>query len=310
VITFAVFHYDMPAALRRLFMPHGQDVEFDFVGMLDLALRSAERFHPGCQKVVLTDLVTDFSRLPRDVRIIRHPIDPTQALFDRAVAQRDFLVRHDFASHVILMDSDVLINNELESSFDGSFDVGLTYRSIKAMPLNAGLIALHAGRSRAAVTFFDAMLRAMRAHYSSDPGWLWLSDQFGLIEAVGRQAFWARTEDRLQTDDGVRIRLWPCETHNDSVINEWRAILVRDPRRRVLHFKGDVKRLMQPYWSAHLDGDRSVAGRAAQRTWLVALAVAEFLSQGAKAPDQLAMRLFRAMSRRARRLAARLSRER
>jgi hypothetical protein len=53
--------------------------------------------------------------------------------------------------------------------------------------------------------------------------------------------------------DGCRIRLLPCEVWNFSPDNRLAAIADGLPDKLVLHFKGQRKRLMEPFWSTFLE---------------------------------------------------------
>lgn len=273
MITFVIFHIELGERRRQALIPSCRGVPVDYLEMVDLAFRSAEMFHPNCRKVILTDRATDFSGLPEGIGILRHEIDPTRVMFERTLVQQQFLAQHDFDSHVLLMDSDMLINNRLDSCFDVDFDVGLTYRGHPDMPINGGLIAVRNSRRGPSLAFFDSLVRIMWESYSQDL--TWFCDQHALIEAVGRAEFGRRPSDTMETPSGVRIQLWPCETHNYSPDNQWHRILWRDARRRIMHFKGERKRLMKPYWSTHLSGDETRAGKWSRRAEFAGRALGE-----------------------------------
>ena len=108
-----------------------------------------------------------------------------------------------------------------------------------------------------ALAFFDNVIRLMQEDHPDKLAWY--GDQYALMEAIGKTAFLARQSDRLESAAGVRIALWPCATHNYSPPDEWPLILLRRPARRIIHFKGNLKALMKPYWRAHLAHDRTPA---------------------------------------------------
>jgi hypothetical protein len=257
MITFAVFHSEIPRGLREKIVPHRSGATSDYASLADMTIRSAELFHPNCGKVILTNRTTNFPGLTQDVQVLRYDIDPSKIMFERASVQREFLRQHDFRSHVLLIDSDMLLNGEFESTFYDSFDVGLTYRHSVYPPINGALIAVHRSCRKPALAFFDNVIRLMQEDHPDNLAWY--GDQYALMEAVGKTAFLARRSDRIESAAGIRIALWPCDTHNYSPPDEWPLILLRRSNRRIIHFKGDLKELMQPYWRAHLADDRTPA---------------------------------------------------
>jgi hypothetical protein len=60
------------------------------------------------------------------------------------------------------------------------------------------------------------------------------------------------SEYQVVERDGCRLLLLPCSSYNFSPHNRYRAICSRLPDKAVLHFKGQRKRLMTPFWRAWL----------------------------------------------------------
>jgi hypothetical protein len=260
MITFVVFHIDLPGSQIDV-VPFAKGTRPDYVDMAALAFQSAALFHPGCRRVILTDDATAFPGLPSDVEVVRRPIDSTKVMYERMVSELEFIREHGRDSDLLFIDADMLINGPLDSLFARDLDLGLTYRDKPDMPINGGLIAVARHGSAAAEAFFGRVVDVMRTEYSHTLGWF--CDQYGIIDTIGRERFEQRPSSDLIDVDGVRIALWPCDTHNYSPRNAWRHILFRETRRKIIHFKGPRKRLMRPYWEVHLEplmGDGSPHG--------------------------------------------------
>jgi hypothetical protein len=249
MITFVVFHVDLPGSQIDV-VPFAKGARPDYVDMADLAFQSAVLFHPACRRVILTDEVTAFPDLPSDVEVIRRPIDATKVMYERMVSELKFIRERGSDSDLLFIDADMLINGPLDSLFARDLDLGLTYRDHPDMPINGGLIAVARHGSAAAEAFFGCVVDVMRTRYAHTLGWF--CDQYAIIDTIGREQFERRPSDLIDVD-GARIALWPCDTHNYSPRNAWREILFRQSRRKIVHFKGPRKRLMRPYWEAHLE---------------------------------------------------------
>ncbi len=249
MITFVVFHANLPGSQIDV-VPFAKGTRPDYVDMAAMAFQSAALFHPDCRRVILTDDATAFPGLPSDVEVIRRPLDPTKVMYERMVSELEFIRERGRDSDLLFIDADMLINGPLESLFARDLDLGLTYRDQQDMPINGGLIAVAQHGHAAAQAFFGRVVDVMRTKYSHTLGWY--CDQYAIIDTIGPERFERRPSDLIDVD-GLRIALWPCDTHNYSPRNRWRNILLRDSRRKIIHFKGPRKRLMRPYWEVHLE---------------------------------------------------------
>jgi len=149
----------------------------------------------------------------------------------------------------------ILLTRDFSAAFDGSFDVGLTYRngpSLSAMPVNEGIIVGAQGNAPALKTFFDDVLDIYEwlaaapspsARYGFDIR-NWRGGQLslaGLIDwTVPPQA------SAKVVINKVRYKFLPCFDFNYTVTPS-------DPpqflaTRWAIHFKGaKAKGLMAPY---------------------------------------------------------------
>jgi hypothetical protein len=250
MITFVVFHVDLPGSQLDV-VPFAKGTRPDYVDMAAMAFQSAALFHPGCRRVILTDDTTAFPGLPSDVELVRRPIDATKVMYERMVSELQFMREHGRDGDLLFIDADMLINGPLDSLFARDHDLGLTYRNKPDMPINGGLIAVARHGRAAAQAFFGRVVDVMQTRYSHTLGWF--CDQYAIIDTIDRERFEQRPSSDLIDVDGIRIAFWPCDTHNYSPSNALRNILFRHARRKIIHFKGPRKRLMRPYWEAHLE---------------------------------------------------------
>jgi hypothetical protein len=274
VITFVVFHVDLPGSQIDV-VPFAKGTRPDYVDMAALAFQSAALFHPECRRVILTDDATTFPGLPDDVEVVRRPLDPTKVMYERMVSELEFIREHGRDSNLLFIDADMLINGPLDSLFARDLDLGLTYRDLPDMPINGGLIAVARHGHAAAEAFLGRVVGVMQTKYAHTLGWY--CDQYAIIDTIGRERFERRPSDPIDVD-GTHIALWPCDTHNYSPRNRWRKILLRESRRKIIHFKGPRKRLMRPYWEAHLEPLTGTGSPRGGRLRLAARSAVELLT--------------------------------
>ncbi len=210
---------------------------------------SATRFHPPCRRVILSDMRTRFPP-GADVEIIRRELDPKTPMLSRSLAWLDFLRRAD--GHVILLDSDILINGDLSHVFAADFAVCFTYRAGDTKwPINAGLNFAHGKRLDEAVRFHELWLRRYRSGHGDHS--VWGGDQDAL-RALFADVDFERDDCFTHRLGDIDIRFVPCATYNFS------TDMATDmdghfPRARALHFKGRRKPFMLPYWREHIQND-------------------------------------------------------
>ena len=203
---------------------------------------SAQRFHPDCRRVILSDMQTRFPPHP-DTEIIRFQLDPKIPMMSRSVAWLNYLRRAD--GHTIFIDSDILINGDLSHIFADDFAVCFTYRDGDAKwPINADINFAH-GQLLAKVAEFHArwLGRYRAAHHDYS---VWGGDQDALRELFAAVNF-PREDCFTQRFGDIDIRFVPCAAYNFS------TIIAEDmdghyPDARLLHFKGRRIPFMLPYW--------------------------------------------------------------
>lgn len=248
--TFVSFHSDRPDGVAGAH-PNANLDHAGYRRMLDLLFRSVRLTHPAAQCVLLTDRATGMAGVRGPVRRIDGPVDHGALMLSRSEAQAVFVANDRFARPLVLLDSDILLNGSLQPLFADDFDVAVTWRPVKDMPLNGGLLILNNRRPEVSRDFFARFLRTYRERFATGGNAAWYGDQRALQECVGLLRH-QLAQQSVVVKDGCRIRLLPCDTYNFSPENRLDAIADGLPDKVVLHFKGQRKRLMQPYWDAFL----------------------------------------------------------
>jgi hypothetical protein len=247
---FVSFHADRPAGAGEVH-PNANLGSASYMRMLDLLYRSARLFHPGAACTLLTDASTQVRGIRGKVRRFDQPIDHASLMLSRSKAQLACVDASTFDRPLVLLDSDILLNGSLQPVFEEDFDVGLTWRASRTMPINGGLLVLHNRRPEVARAFFRKFVALYVERYGSDNNASWYGDQLALHDLVGLTHQQMQATD-LVVKDGCRIRLLPCDRFNFSPDNRLAAIVDGLPEKAVLHFKGQRKRLMEPFWTAFL----------------------------------------------------------
>ena len=255
MITFSTFHVD-PKKDSDATLKSNIKNEGDYSLLIDLMFRSASLFHPDCQRVVLTDYQTDLSYLDKSIKAHRIHVDPNSVplMYSRLVAQVDYIRSNNFASDMVFLDSDILINSNLESLFKQDFDIALTIRDLEIMPVNWGVMLVSKNGGQNVIDFFEKILTIFKEKYfTGDVFW---RDQYALMDAIGRDNFFNRSSDVICVD-GVKILLIPCDTYNFSPDNNlskstYSSIAFELRKKQIIHFKGERKKLMYPYWKCYL----------------------------------------------------------
>jgi hypothetical protein len=217
--------------------------------LVRLMIKSVRLWYPNASMTLLTNARTVGQRLPRDCKQVVQDVTPSQLMLERAVAQERHVLGSHMAAPLVLLDSDILLNGSLETVFERAFDVALTWRPNHEMPINGGLIILNNERPEAVKAFFSRFVSVYRRNYAEQARWF--GDQLALQDCVGLRG--EDMGDYLMVErEGCRLLLLPCSRYNFSPHNRYRAICSALPEKALLHFKGQRKRLMAPFWRAWL----------------------------------------------------------
>lgn len=227
----------------------------EYMSMIDMMFASARLIDRSARTVVLTDSNTDFSLCSTPIdAIVRTDIDAGKLMLERTCSQLSYIETSTFSAPIVILDSDILINAPLKPIFDVDFDVALTWRASKVQPINGGFLILNNRRPDVSRRFFQKFSSIYLERYAEQAAWY--GDQLALRDCVGLSLTELRKHTLLEVD-GCRILLLPCDSHNFSPDNKYTEIQADRPEKVVLHFKGERKRLMAPYWHAWLKPRRS-----------------------------------------------------
>lgn len=261
----------------------------EYIDMISWLHQSACLFHRDVSLTVLTSPRTSLRGLKVPYQRFDGPFSPASVMYDRARAQLAFIEQYDFSAPMLLLDSDILINANLIELLSRDFDIALTWRRSAVMPLNGGVLILSCRRPEVVRSFFRRYLAIYRQDYTDQMQWF--GDQMALRDAVGLtfQEIVEFSDTIVTTAEGASCLLLPVETYNHSPDNRLSEIVEPIRDASVLHFKGERKRLMEPYWHAHLEGLRTPLPFNIRLPWRVRAANAALLAlQEAATSEELA----------------------
>lgn len=251
-IEFVTFH--LSVGIGHEVHPNNTLVHTEYLSVIDMLFRSAALVHPDMRAVVLTDEATEFSGVSYPHKKIREKIDPEAMILSRTRAQLRYLKTSNFASPIVFLDSDMLVNCPLTPLFSQDFDVAVTWRHIKKMPLNGGVLIVNNVRPNVVRNFFSRFLDLFETKYAHKAGWY--GDQLAIAELIGLTSHECAVNQIVQVGD-CRVLLLPCAEYNFSPDNTFKAIESALTDKVILHFKGPRKHLMEHYWRAYLSGSNT-----------------------------------------------------
>lgn len=269
---FVCFHADRPAGGAAVH-PNANLASAGYMRMLDLLFRSARLSHPGAPCTLLTEPATQVVGVRGPFHRVDGPVDHGALMLSRSLAQLAHVEASTFARPMVLLDSDILVRGSLLRLFGDDFDVGLTWRPSARMPINGGVLLLHHRRPEATRAFFRRFVGLYRERHASGRNAAWYGDQLALADCLGLSPQQVGEHDLVERD-GCRIRLLPCDVYNFSPENTLAAIAGGLPDKVLLHFKGQRKRLMDPYWTTFLEPRESLLPWVRWRGWRARLQLA------------------------------------
>jgi len=248
------FHVQLPHT------PSGVHGAIDYAEVLALSFESARLRAPRARRILLTDEATPVPDSIAVDEVRRFPLDPERLMYERMRVQSAYVEGREPGRVSVLMDSDIVVNLDPAPVFAETFDVGLTWRrGFPAAPFNGGMIFVAEGPGaggffRKARACYDA-LAADASIASLFPRDLraWWGDQFALATLVGVREYAERTTDGIAIE-GLRVRLFPCETHNFTIEPGANYRLDDLRRKHFVHFKGNRKALQAQYLAAMREG--------------------------------------------------------
>jgi hypothetical protein len=207
---------------------------------------SVRLVHPNCRTVLLTDRVTRFSDLSPSIEIMRFDLDTHNLSLCNTLAQVEFLKTLKESSHVVFLDTDMLVQKSLANLFLKNFEVGLTYRTDR-MPINAGIILINGHAIEKGIEFMEHILSLMKKKYINFQ--TWYANQFALKEFVQIPSD-IEEQTRIVQQHHFNILLLPGIKYNFSTHRS----LMRNYHEEVvvIHFKGKKKECQLDYFYKYL----------------------------------------------------------
>lgn len=224
------------------------------VEQLVLHTASIRRSHGADAKTLLftDELLADPRVLPLFDIVQRRPVAKATLLLDRARHYREFLDKHDWQSHVCLLDFDILVMKDVQTACSGTADLYVTVRTwSKDMPVNGGVLFLEKGSAEACKRFYDDML-LFYVNLTSDQAWF--GDQLALKYALLADATQISAV-LIKTRSGAMVGIVPRNDYNYTPYDvdsgqDIPQTMRQDEidffkERPILHFKGPRKHLMR-----------------------------------------------------------------
>jgi len=242
------FHAHVPDSHRRIAyvdVKHDHHA-FDYPLVNRHFIDTAVHFNPKVRIIFVTDETTPAPPPHPRLAVVRLQMDTRGLMFERVRTMAAYTNSPAFDRNTVFLDTDAFPNSPLGSIFDGTFDVGVTWRDPEGfyMPLNEGVIFASHDRPDQARRFFDTYLAtylsliadpATQAYYGDIKRWR--GGQLSL------NATWDHYM-RLVSDGCLvspRVNVFPCDSHNFWVEPDASADPALWNQKHILHLKGDSK---------------------------------------------------------------------
>ena len=214
--------------------------------LLSMMFKSVRKIYPDCRCVILTDTKSKIQEEP-DIKVIAYEVDvklPQVAIYQ---ARLEFLKQADASSHIVFLDTDMLVQRSLDAIFEKDFHICLTYILGRKYPINAGIMFIHRQGIIQAIKFFEILLKFYLERY---PGWTW-NIRYAFRDVIGKHNFKEMPKEILNIQ-GIKIMLVPCDLYNYSS-EDGHPMDEYSPEKFVLHFKGPRKPDMISYFKRYLE---------------------------------------------------------
>jgi hypothetical protein len=210
--------------------------------LIDLLYRSAALREGAAALTLLTDMTTDTSLLGDHIRVMRRELSDMPVMLARLTAESEYIAASGLERPILLLDTDILINRPLRAVFDEDFDIGVTLRRGKAMPLNSGVRFINNKRPDVSRRFMAELAQLVATRFLKDANW-W-ADQLALNALVGADAATSVPATIVRGD--YRVRVLPVAEYNYSP-PPWRLGMLPSYRNKyVLHFKSARRKKLMP----------------------------------------------------------------
>jgi hypothetical protein len=247
VTSIVFFHVDRGTEHPLMELNKEAASDIDYPGIIRTTCEHALRSNPGCRVLLITDSQTDIG--PVSASIVRLDVDKKLLTYSRLRAYRALLMSCVTTGPVLFLDTDVCLNRDFASLFDGSFEIGLTTRARpnqSLMPVNAGVIMCRNGSHPNAAKFMDAIIRlcdeiavepSAAKRYDFDAR-QWWADQLALAAFIN----WRSKAGTISEVQGIKCKLFPCDDFNYAVQTGDSPDILKS--KWAIHFKGLTKSLL------------------------------------------------------------------
>lgn len=227
----------------------------DWNQYLTVLFRSARKFNPDCDCVLITDEETQ-PDLPSDVTIVRYPIDKRRMMYEKMRVQIEFLKSYAKDQHVILLDNDMIVQGNLSSIFESNFDMGLTYNihpsgKLYSLPFCNGVLIFPQKKKDRGIEFLDEVKGIYAKEFGTSEKLMWEGEEHALKKRIGVQSI-QKTDTQVIEVGSYRILLLDSEIYNYTSKDTFKMSRYQ-PDKKILHFKHLRKQDMVTYWEDHLE---------------------------------------------------------
>jgi hypothetical protein len=227
--------------------------------MIQAMFESARQLHPNANMLLITDEETEIF-LPEFIKVYRLPRE-TDYMEIEMVKAKIFALRNlDLEGNVVFLDSDMIVNANLDHIFEQEAHLFFTYlqkchaptkleSNIRVLfPINIGFIAVKDQSKKAVADFLEAICEQFPA-FKDKKYWYWLGFQYLLLELFGKELMKNEKQGTLESlvfsRRLLKVAFLNANIYNFIVTLERKML----PDAKILHFKGIyVKSQMLTYW--------------------------------------------------------------
>lgn len=225
---------------------------FSYSHILAHFVRAAHALIPKCNIILVTSGEAEVGDGLKGAQIVRLKVDSYSPMLERAYAMNAYVKSSLFTANTLFLDSDAIINGNIQDIFDRKFDVGLTFREDShLMPINEGVLLASARNKSAVHDFFDRYLGTytnlledlkIAERFGSEFSNLkkWRGGQLSLNAVVADQLARRRNSESGGQRGRSNLEFFHCDRYNftpgaraysDSELSE----------KKIIHLKGNLK---------------------------------------------------------------------
>eukprot|EP00239_Pterosperma_sp_CCMP1384_P007947 CAMPEP_0197855666 /NCGR_PEP_ID=MMETSP1438-20131217/27040_1 /TAXON_ID=1461541 /ORGANISM="Pterosperma sp., Strain CCMP1384" /LENGTH=314 /DNA_ID=CAMNT_0043470857 /DNA_START=367 /DNA_END=1308 /DNA_ORIENTATION=- len=265
-ILFVAFFVSKPGGFKR---GKGERCNGCHESPMHITFDSAKITHPGACVGILTDMETDFTKLKglsgvhlhRFANVVnRESIGKPSLMYERMKTYRAFVDRaaeHNFNVDIVLLDTDIVIIDNIKELFSKEFDYGLSVRPNDSYPIQGGVQLVHRSKIKEASKFLQTVEEKWaKAAEVSSRVMSFTGDQKAYADVVGDVKSLAKIASKgkfanvnVKADGNqFNVMLIPADKYNRTPGGPGSG-LKRD-QVKVLHYKGGRKEKMYVSYNA------------------------------------------------------------